>query len=130
MSAAKLTPLEVLQKRKVELNVKSDALVDILEDNFEYLQDNFGHLLVGAAVNAATSKLPPFVQNLIKGKHHEDSDEYEIDAYSADQNSHSKLEGVADMALNIAPMFAKGIKGLLLTLILRKVKDMVFKVNK
>ncbi|MDL2222847.1 hypothetical protein LJB98_01970 [Bacteroidales bacterium OttesenSCG-928-M11] len=127
MAANKLTPIEVLQKKKLELTVKSDALVNVLEDNFSYLQENMGSLIIDATVDAATSKLPPFVQNLIGVKHYEEDDDNEEQNNFASTASLSKFEGIADMALSVVPIFAKGIKGLLLTFALKKAKDLIFK---
>ncbi len=66
MSATNLTPLDVLQRRKIRLQVKSDALINVLEENFSYLQENVVPLITDTAVNTFISKMPPFIQNFLR----------------------------------------------------------------
>ena len=72
MSSKKLTPLEVLLKHKQRLQAKSDNLTDSLEENYEYLQQNFFPLLGESAVSAVVSKFSPAVLEIVpffmKGK--------------------------------------------------------------
>lgn len=118
MSSTKLTPLEVLQRQKTRLQVKSDALIDILEDNFDYLQHNMGALVGDSAVSAVVSKTPPFVQDLLgRGDRYRDGEE--VGAFSR----LALLDGVLD----ILPMFMKGPKGWIARFVLKQAKNLFSK---
>lgn len=113
MSVNKLTPLKNLQRQKIRLQVKSDALVDVLEENFEYLQTNIGSLVVDSTMETITSKMPPFVQNLLgKGEA---------------SPSSLKAEGFVDKTLDILPFFMKGGKVIIVSFLLKKLKKLIFK---
>ena len=72
MGSTKLTPLDVLQRQKQRLQMKSDDLTGSLEENYEYLQQNFFPLLGESAVSAVKSKLSPVILDVVpffmKGK--------------------------------------------------------------
>jgi hypothetical protein len=113
MSSTKLTPLEVLQRQKARLQLKSEALIDILEDNFDYLQHNMGALVGDSAVTAVVSKTPPFVQDLLgRGDRYDNGEE--VGAFS-------RL-ALLDGALDIIPMFLKGPKGWITRFALKQAK--------
>jgi hypothetical protein len=118
MSSTKLTPLEVLQRQKIRLQTKSDALIDILEDNFDYLQHNMGALVGDSAVSAVVSKTPPFVQDLLgRGDRYDNGEE---------TSAFSRL-ALLDGALDILPMFMKGPKGWIARFVLKQAKNLFSK---
>jgi hypothetical protein len=113
MKPTKLTPIEVLQKRKIRLSVKADALQAVLEENLEYLQENFGALIRETTTEALIAKMPPFVQNLIgRGKNNISSSQY---------------EGIAEGAIGLVPFFLKGGKGFIVSVLLNQLKKLFFK---
>ncbi len=117
MNSTNLSPLENLRRRKVRLSIKSDALVDALEDNFAYLQENIVPLVSKTAMEAVSSKMPPFVQHLI-GRKKEREESF---------CTSSKFSGIAESAINLIPFFLKGGKGLILTFLLSQLKKRLFK---
>ena len=118
MSATNLTPIDVLRRRKVRLQVKSDALTDILEENFVYLQNNAVSLISESAVDTLISKLPPFVQSIL-GKGHKVSLTQGMPL--------SKFSGFASGALDLLPLFMKGGKGLIATFLIKQLKKFFLK---
>lgn len=118
MSLTNLTPIDILKRRKIRLQVKSDALTDILEENFEYLQNNAVSLVSETAVDTLISKMPPFVQALF-GKSSKDA--------ICETGGSSKFAGIASGALEFLPLFMKGKKGLIATFIIRQLKKFLFK---
>jgi hypothetical protein len=118
MSSTKLTPLEVLQRQKLRLQVKSEALTDTLEENLNYLQHNIGALLGNSAVTAVVSKTPPFVQDLLgRGERLSDGEQP------------GTLLSIAEAGLDFLPLFLKGPKGFVAKLVLRQLKKIFFKNN-
>lgn len=123
MTKKKLSPLEALEKRKLYLQLKSDALVDVMDTNFQYVQDNLGSLIGQATTDAIISKLPPFVQNLLgKGE----KKESETPSLISTDNL-AKYDTYVESALDMLPMFFKGFKGVAITFLLKKAKDLIFK---
>jgi hypothetical protein len=120
MSANKLTPLEVLQKQKIRLQTKSEALADVLEENFDYLHHNIASLLGNSAADAAISKMPPLVQNLLGKRNTEEYEDFEP------SQSTNKLAMLADGALSILPFFMKGPKGFVASFVMKNLKKMFF----
>ena len=114
MSSTKSTPLEVLQKQKARLHLKSDALIETLENDLDYVQHNMGTIISNSIVDAVLSRTPPLVQSLIgKGKKSEDG-------------AFNHL-GIVEGALDILPIFIKGPKGWLVRLALSQLKKWIFK---
>ena len=62
MSSTKLTPLEILQRKKAHLRLKSDALVEELENDLNYIQHNIGTIIGNTVVETVVSKTPLLVQ--------------------------------------------------------------------
>lgn len=118
MSSTNLTPIDILKRRKTRLQVKSDALTDILEDNFTYLQDNAISLISESAVDTFISKMPPFVQGLL-GKGSKPT--------MYDLVSQSKISDYASGVLELLPLFVKGRKGIIATFLIRKLKNLFLK---
>ena len=111
MSSTKLTPIEVLQKRKNRLSIKADALKYALEDNLAYLQENIVPLISATGTDALIAKMPPFVQNLIGMRRNNDSFQF---------------SGIADGAISLVPFFLKGGKGLIVSFLLKQLKKLFF----
>jgi hypothetical protein len=108
--------MEVLQRQKLRLQLKSEALTDTLEENLEYLQHNVGALLGDSAVSAVVAKTPPFIQDLLgRGEPREDGEQP------------NTLSLIAEAGLDFLPLFLKGPKGFVTKLILRQLKKVFFK---
>ena len=118
MQQKKLTPLEILQKQKAGLQVKSNKLSDAIESRARYVQQNFVPLLRDNVVESAVSKMPlPFQKLagsiLLKEKN------------TATQGSPlhkiSRIaQGIALSAAGIAPFFLKGKKGAFISILLNQ----------
>jgi hypothetical protein len=115
---AKSTPLEVLQKQKVRLQIKSDALTEIVEAHFEYLRQNMAPILGECAQLAIVSKMPAWVQILVKQKN-------KTGKYSHDLLTRWPL--LMDGILDILPLFLKGTKGAAAGLLLKCIKNLLIK---
>lgn len=111
MSSTNLTPIDILRRRKTRLQVKSDALTDILEENFVYLQNNAVSLLTERAVDAFIAKMPPFVQVLFRKESKEE-----------ESSSPFKFMGLATGALDLLPLFLKGGKGIVASFLIRQLR--------
>ena len=125
MQPKKLTPLEILQKQKSELQAKSDELSGNVENRFKYIQQNFAPLLRQSVVDAAVAKLPPpvrnFAGNFLK-KEQKVQDEQVTDLQTEKSLGVGKLLlGVVSGAAEVAPVFVRGKKGMLVSLLLKQV---------
>ena len=101
--------MQVLERRKIRLRLKSNELESALEENFIYIQDHAGSLLRDAAITAVVSQLPPWIQKLISKRNKEDKqDESEVFFLA-------KSVEIADGALDILPLFFKGKKAVVIT---------------
>ena len=106
MRSAKLTPLEVLQRQKAALRLKSDALTESLENDLNYIQHNLGTIISNTVVEGVVSKTPPLVQSLL---------------------GRNKKIGLIENVLDILPFFIKGSKGWILRLVLDQARKWIFK---
>lgn len=116
----KITPLEALHKERLRLQLKSEALTAIIEEDIKYLQYNAPILIGKTVTDAILSKMPPLVQNLFKKKESKSLD-------SPLSNRLSGYEHYADMALEFVPFLVKGSKGLIATVLLKKIKNLFFR---
>ncbi|MDR2805647.1 MAG: hypothetical protein LBB85_08425 [Dysgonamonadaceae bacterium] len=114
MKSVKLTPSEVLLRQKIRLQAKSDALIEGLENNLEYLQHNMGALIGQTVRDAVLSKTPPILQSLLNKEENSETSVF---------NRWALIEGVLD----ILPFFIKGSKGWIVRLVLDQVKKWIFK---
>ncbi|MDR0428279.1 MAG: hypothetical protein LBH12_06710 [Dysgonamonadaceae bacterium] len=113
-----LTPIDILKRRKTRLQVKADALTDILEENFMYLQDNAVSLLGESAVDVFISKMPPVVRSLL-GKGHKISMSNAFSAY--------RISDLASGLLDMVPLFLRGGKGIIASLLIKQLKKVFLK---
>lgn len=116
----KISPLEALQKERIRLQLKSESLVAVIEEDFKYLQDNAPVLVGHAVTDVVVSKMPPFIQKLFKKK----DSKKETHPLSLGLSAY---EQYADVALEFVPFIMKGSKGLIVTMLLKKLKDFFFK---
>jgi hypothetical protein len=121
MSSTKLSPLEVLQKRKLRLKIKSDTLVETLEDNFDYLQQNFMSLLGDSAVSAVVSKAPPFIQNILGSVNRQEATSTGVV---------NNLVWLTGKALDVLPFFIKSPKGWIARFVLKQAHNILFWLKK
>ena len=92
MQTKKISPLEILQKQKNDLQVKSDELSGKIESNVNYLQKNFVPLLRDNVVESAISKTP-----------------------------HKLIPGIVTGIASMVPLFVKGRKGVILSFVLKQI---------
>ena len=116
MSSKTLKPIEILQRRKIRLQVKADALTNILEENFVYLQENAVSLVGESTVNILLSKTPSFIQGLFGRKKDDSTAEIET------QSNLLKVNNLVVNVLDVVPFFIRGKKGIIVSLIINLVK--------
>ena len=114
MRSTKLTPVEVLQKQKLRLRLKSNALSEKLENDLNYVQHNIGTIITNTVVDAVVSKTPPFVQSLFGRSQNPETGRFD---------HWGLIEGVLDFL----PVVIKGQKGWLARLVLQLVGRWVFR---
>jgi len=116
MEKKKLTPLEILQKQKSDLQTMSDELAGTIENRAKYLQLNLVPLLRNSAIESAISKMPPHLQHLAGSLFQKEK--------KSGTHSLSLLkvtQGIALGIAEIAPFFLKGKKGAVLSIVLKQV---------
>jgi len=118
MKLKKLTPLEILQKQKKDLQAKSDELSDSIENRVKYMQQNFAPLLRHSVMVSAVSKMPPHLRNLTGDLLHKEKKTNAMDSSGHTFNKFTK--GIALGAAEIAPFFLKGKKGMLISFLLKQ----------
>ena len=123
MQPKKLTPLEMLQKQKSDLQAKSDELSDSIENHVKYMQQNFAPLLRNSVMESAVSKMPPHLRSLTgnilqkeKKTAKRDSSGHTFDKFA---------KGIAFGIAEIAPFFLKGKKGALLSFLLKQTVKLI-----
>ena len=121
MSLTRLTPTEALQLKKKKLETQAEALSNVLESKFDYLQKNLMPLLGNSVVDTVVSKMPPFAQNLIQRQESGNGKKIWMS---------SVLNGVASGALDIAPLLLKGKKGFAISYLLQMANNLFFKRKK
>jgi len=117
MRSKKLTPVEILQKQKVEVQAKSDELGKTIENRVRFVQQNFVSLLRNSVVESAISKMPPLLQGfagslLLKEKKTNIRDSSPL---------YKVVQGIAIGIAEIAPFFFKGKKGAIVAVLLRQI---------
>ena len=120
MRSKKLTPLEILQKQKVNLQAKSDELAGSIENRARYVQQNFVPLLRNSVVESAVSKMSPqfrnFAGDLLLRENKPDTENSSMRKF---------IYGIAVGITEIAPFFLKGKKGALVAVLLRQIIRLV-----
>jgi len=120
MQSKKPTPLEILQKQKIDLQVKSDALSAGIENHVKYLQQNFVPLLRAGLMEPVISKIPPPLQNLIGLFFPK-----EKQTLARNTSGHKTFQMIAGGIAEITPFFVKGKKGVILSIILKKISKWI-----
>jgi hypothetical protein len=121
MSFTQLTPTEALQLKKKRLEAQAEALSNVLESKFDYLQKNLMPLLGTSVVDSVVSKMPPFAQNFIHKQEGGNGKKIWMS---------SVLTGVASGAMDIAPLLLKGKKGFVISFLLQQAKNLIFRRKK
>lgn len=117
MSLARLTPTRALQLRKKQLEAQAEALSDVLESKFDYLQKNLIPLVGYSVAGSVVSKMPPFAQDFIHRQENGNGKKIRMS---------SVLSGVASGVLDIAPLLLKGKKGFIISYLLQQAKNLFF----
>ena len=116
MNPKKLTPLEILQKQKIDLQVKSDELAEAIENHAKYLQQNFVPLFRDSVVESAVSKMP-FPLRSLAGGFLQKEKKIKNRNLPLRRVAFGMLVGIAE----IAPFFLKGKKGAFLSFLLKRI---------
>ena len=123
MQSKKLTPLEILYKQKTGLQTKSDELGKSIENHAKYLHEHFVPLLRDSVVESAVSKMPPLLQSFAgsflpkEQKANTQENRQNIQDSSIGKYFLEIVIGIVE----IAPLFIKGKKGAILSLLLKQV---------
>ncbi|MCL1932904.1 MAG: hypothetical protein FWF53_03685 [Candidatus Azobacteroides sp.] len=121
MHPKKLTPLEILQEQKNDLQAKSDQLSYRIENHATYLQRNFVPLLRDNMVESAISKMPPHLRSLF-GNFLLNKEKKSAEGNSA---GFKFAKGIAFGVAEIAPFFLKGKKGAFLAFLLKQIVKLI-----
>jgi len=116
MKQKKLTPLEVLQRQKADLQMKSNGLSDAIENRFNYLQQNFGVLLRNGMIESTLAKMPPQLQHLASRFFRK-----EQKTIAPDSPTNSIALGIAAGLAEIVPFFIPGKKGAVFSILLKQI---------
>ena len=111
----KQTPIQILERRKVRLRLKSNELGAALEEKSIYLQNNIGGLLRDAMTTAVVSQLPSGIQKLVGRK----TKEQQQEPTASIATSSSKI---MNGALSVLPFFFKGKKAVVVTLAVKLIR--------
>jgi hypothetical protein len=114
MKETKLTPLEILQMQKKDLQVRVDELSGTIENRFRYMQKHFAPLLGNSLIETAFTRIPPQLRGLVS---HFFQKEHEPDARVL--TPHNTALGVVAGIAEIAPFFLKRKKGVFLSILLK-----------
>jgi len=124
MQPKRLSPLEILQKQKTDLQAKADVLSDNIENRVNYLQKNFTPLLFNSIVESATSKLPPQLQNLA-GKFIQ-KEPKSADTQNATNSTVSKLiSGIVIGIAVVVPIIISNKKGKIISFLMKQILRMI-----
>jgi len=116
MQSKKLTPLQILQMQKSNLQAKSNELAGTIENRARYAQRNFAPLLRRSVVESAVSKLSPqlrsFAGNVFLKEKQNKTQDFSL---------RTAAQGVIIGVTELAPFFIKGKKGALIAVLLKQV---------
>ena len=115
----KLTPIQVLERRKIRLQLRSNELESVLEENFIYMRNHAGFLLRDAAMAVIVSQLPLWLQKLMGRKSKEEDQE---GAEQSEISFIAKYTEIIDSALDLFQVFFKGKKLVAATLAIRLIR--------
>ncbi len=119
----KITQLERLQMQRIKLHAEAEAHWSALDDQWDYLQDNLGSLMMGSAINAVKSKLPPVIAGLLPSSGGKSTDNKTM-VKSKSSGLSATAESVLDMALDSIPFLIKGPRAVIIALVLKKLKKL------
>jgi len=112
----KLTPLEILQKQRIDLQTKSDELACTIENRARYVQQHFIPLLRNSVVESAVSKMPPQLQSVAGSLFLKEGP-----SDTRDLSLRKVAQAIAVGISELAPFFLKGKKGAVISVLLRQV---------
>ncbi|GHS92058.1 hypothetical protein FACS1894174_06000 [Bacteroidia bacterium] len=123
----KISYIERLHIQKIRLKAEADAHLQALDNHWDYLQNNFGALILGSAFQAVRSKLPPVFSGLFSTPEEKHKDKKT--AGNKSSNLAVTAGTLLDMALDVVPLFFKGRKPVIIAYVLRELKNLLFKKN-
>ena len=120
MQSKKLSPLEILQKQKSDLQIRSNELSVAIENHTKYLQQNFVPLFRDSVVESAVSKMPPRLRSLT-GYFFPNERKTLVRISSGRKLTQKIAVGIAEFA----PFFIKGKKGAFFSIILKQISKWI-----
>lgn len=122
MQSKKLTPLEILQRQKVDLQTRVNELSESIENQSKYLQLNFVPLLRDNIMESTVSKMPVPLQ-MLAGNFLQKEKKTEIQVLSVRKVSRV----IAIVIAEIAPFFLKGKRGAIFSFLLKHFTRWLFR---
>jgi len=110
----------MLQKQKMDLQAQSTELCGRIEYQFKYLQQNMAPLLRESVMKSAVSKLPSSLRNLTGNFLHTEEKEKKT-VVTENFSARKVIRGIAIGLTDIVPLFLKGKKGVILSIVLNQV---------
>lgn len=123
----KISHIERLHIQKIRLKAEADTHLQALDNHWNYLQNNFGSLILDSTFRTIRSKLPPVFSGLFPSPEEKYKDKKT--AGSKSSNLAVTAGTLSDMALDVIPLFFKGRKPVIIAYVLRELKNLLFKKN-
>ena len=118
MNPKKLTPLEILQKQKIDLQMKSGELTESIENRARYLQRNFVPLLRNSVMESAVSKMPSPLRSLAGNFLQKET---KTDTTNLSVRRRSVAQRIIIGIAEIVPFFLPGKKGAIFSILAKQV---------
>lgn len=120
----KLSALEKLAVKKAYLKAEEQCHLDRLNEHVNYLQDNWGSLLIDSGLNIIKSRTLPFTQNLLGNKNGKIFTSN--DSVCGFFKKYPHISSVVSYLIDILPLLLKGKKSLMFAIVLKNIKDFLF----
>jgi hypothetical protein len=123
----KILHIERLRIQKIKWKSEADSHSQALNNYWDYLQNNFGHLILDSTFRTVRLKLPPVFSGLFPTPEEKHKDKNAIGSKSP--NPAVTIGTLLNMALDVIPLFFKGRKPVVIAYVLRELKNLLFKKN-
>ena len=115
----KLSELERLQLRRLRIQSELKVHEKSLDNNMNYIQQNFGSLVSNSTLSLVRNKLPPIVRQFVPDtiSHHQ----------KQVNNDGNKWNIIANQAIETLPLLFKGARPVIIAFLLKQVKKRFFR---
>ena len=118
----KLSAIERLRIRRTRLKAEEQEHLFAINANINYLQQNFGSLLLDTTWNSVKGQFPPFIQNLFPGKNNS-KEEVPQKPSNGFTQKYPHINSAVDQLIDILPALVKGVKPIIIAFALKKIKN-------